>query len=103
MKVLVLSAHPKVSESVTQMKMLSRIQNLDGVTIHELYGAYLCGMGWLKLSALFVGRRISNNDLSQRAEDYREFVLGLHEDKVDSMKHLAKSYRFPINFKTRKV
>jgi glutathione-regulated potassium-efflux system ancillary protein KefG len=199
MKILVLFAHPKMSESVAQREMLSRIQNLDGVTIHDLYAAYpdfavdvdyeqallqahdviifqhpfywysapsiikewldlvlehdwaygakgnklhgkfmmqaistggpenfytkhgknrfeirellspfnqsayLCGMGWLEPFTLFVGRRISKDDLSQRAEDYREFVLGLRDGKIDPMKHLAKGYKLPDNFKTRKT
>jgi glutathione-regulated potassium-efflux system ancillary protein KefG len=199
MKILVLFAHPKMSESVTQREMLSRIQNLDGVTIHDLYAAYpdfaidveheqvllkahdviifqhpfywysapsiikewldlvlehdwaygakgnklhgkfmmqaistggpenfygkdgknrfeirellnpfnqtayLCGMGWLEPFTLFTGRRISKDDLSQRAEDYRELVLGLHDGKIDPLKHLAKGYRLPLNFKRRKA
>jgi glutathione-regulated potassium-efflux system ancillary protein KefG len=40
MKVLVLFAHPKMSDSIAQKEMLSRIQNLDGITIHDLYAAY---------------------------------------------------------------
>ncbi len=40
MKILVLFAHPKISESIVQKEMLSRIQNLENVTIHDLYAAY---------------------------------------------------------------
>ena len=40
MKILVFFAHPKISESIVQKEMLSRIQNLENVTIHDLYAAY---------------------------------------------------------------
>ena len=40
MKILVLFAHPKISDSIVQTAMLSRIQDLEGVTIHDLYAAY---------------------------------------------------------------
>jgi glutathione-regulated potassium-efflux system ancillary protein KefG len=40
MKVLVLFAHPKMSDSIVQVQMLESIRNLEGVTIHDLYAAY---------------------------------------------------------------
>lgn len=40
MKILVLFAHPKISDSIVQIEMLSRIRGLEGVTIHDLYAAY---------------------------------------------------------------
>jgi glutathione-regulated potassium-efflux system ancillary protein KefG len=40
MKILVLFAHPKMSESIVQVQMLGAIRNLEGVTIHDLYAAY---------------------------------------------------------------
>ena len=40
MKILVLFAHPKISESIVQREMLSHIQDLENVTIHDLYAAY---------------------------------------------------------------
>ena len=40
MKILVVFAHPKMSESIVQREMLSRIQNLENVTIHDLYASY---------------------------------------------------------------
>jgi glutathione-regulated potassium-efflux system ancillary protein KefG len=40
MKILVIFAHPKMSESVVQVQMLGAIRNLEGVTIHDLYAAY---------------------------------------------------------------
>lgn len=40
MRILVLFAHPKMSDSIVQVKMLGAIQNLEGVTIHDLYAAY---------------------------------------------------------------
>jgi glutathione-regulated potassium-efflux system ancillary protein KefG len=40
MKILILFAHPKISESIVQKEMLSRIQNLEGITIHDLYASY---------------------------------------------------------------
>jgi glutathione-regulated potassium-efflux system ancillary protein KefG len=40
MKILVLFAHPRLSDSVVQRKMLTAIQGLENVTIHDLYAAY---------------------------------------------------------------
>lgn len=40
MRILVLFAHPKISDSIVQVKMLDAIRNLEGVTIHDLYAAY---------------------------------------------------------------
>lgn len=40
MKILVLFAHPKISDSVVQAEMLERIRGLEDVTIHDLYAAY---------------------------------------------------------------
>ncbi len=40
MKILVFFAHPKISDSIVQIEMLSRIRGLEGVTIHDLYAAY---------------------------------------------------------------
>ena len=40
MKILVLFAHPKMSNSIVQVQMLEAIRNLEGVTIHDLYAAY---------------------------------------------------------------
>jgi glutathione-regulated potassium-efflux system ancillary protein KefG len=40
MRILVLFAHPRLSESVVQRAMLSAIEGLDGVTLHDLYAAY---------------------------------------------------------------
>ena len=40
MKILVIFAHPKMSESIVQSRMLGAIRNLEGVTIHDIYAAY---------------------------------------------------------------
>lgn len=40
MKILVLFAHPKISDSIVQTEMLGRIRGLDDVTVHDLYAAY---------------------------------------------------------------
>ena len=40
MKILVIFAHPKMSDSIVQVQMLGAIRNLEGVTIHDLYAAY---------------------------------------------------------------
>jgi glutathione-regulated potassium-efflux system ancillary protein KefG len=40
MKILVIFAHPKISDSIVQVQMLEAIRNLEGVTIHDLYAAY---------------------------------------------------------------
>ena len=40
MRILVLFAHPKISDSIVQAQMLQAISGLEGVTIHDLYAAY---------------------------------------------------------------
>jgi glutathione-regulated potassium-efflux system ancillary protein KefG len=40
MKILVLFAHPRMSNSIVQRRMLGAIEGLDDVTIHDLYAAY---------------------------------------------------------------
>ena len=40
MKILIIFAHPKMSDSIVQTKMLGAIRNLEGVTIHDIYAAY---------------------------------------------------------------
>jgi glutathione-regulated potassium-efflux system ancillary protein KefG len=40
MKILVLFAHPRISDSIVQRRMLQTITGLDDVTIHDLYAAY---------------------------------------------------------------
>ena len=40
MRILVLFAHPKISDSIVQVQMLQAISGLEGVTIHDLYAAY---------------------------------------------------------------
>ena len=40
MKILVIFAHPKMSDSIVQAQMLGAVSGLKGVTIHDLYAAY---------------------------------------------------------------
>ena len=40
MKILIIFAHPKMSDSIVQVKMLGAVRNLEGVTIHDIYAAY---------------------------------------------------------------
>ena len=40
MKILIIFAHPKMSDSIVQTKMLGAVRNLEGVTIHDIYAAY---------------------------------------------------------------
>jgi glutathione-regulated potassium-efflux system ancillary protein KefG len=40
MRILVLFAHPKISDSIVQAQMLQAVSGLEGVTIHDLYAAY---------------------------------------------------------------
>lgn len=40
MRILVLVAHPRPSESIVQRAMLKAIQSLDGITIRDLYALY---------------------------------------------------------------
>lgn len=40
MKILIIFAHPKMSASIVQSKMLGAVSNLSGVTIHDIYAAY---------------------------------------------------------------
>ena len=39
-KILILFAHPRLSTSVVQRAMLGVVEDLDNVTIHDLYAAY---------------------------------------------------------------
>jgi glutathione-regulated potassium-efflux system ancillary protein KefG len=199
MKILVLFAHPKISESIVQKEMLSRIQNIENVTIHDLYAAYpdfmidvdfeqalllqhdiiifqhpfywysapsiikewldlvlehdwaygakgtklhgkfmmqaistggpqnfysatgknrfeidellapfdqtayLCGMAWLEPFAIYAGRRIPRQELSQQVEKYRDLVIGLRDGNVKPMKQLAGNYTLPANFNVKRA
>lgn len=40
MRILILFAHPRPSESIVQSAMLKAIQSLDGITIRDLYAEY---------------------------------------------------------------
>jgi glutathione-regulated potassium-efflux system ancillary protein KefG len=40
MRILVLFAHPKISDSIVQAQMLQAVSGLEDVTIHDLYAAY---------------------------------------------------------------
>lgn len=40
MRILVLFAHPRLSDSIAQKALLTAIKGAEGVTIHDLYAAY---------------------------------------------------------------
>jgi glutathione-regulated potassium-efflux system ancillary protein KefG len=65
--------------------------------------AYLCGMAWLEPFAIYVGRRIPRQELSQQVEKYRDLVIGLRDGNVKPMKQLARNYTLPTNFNVKKA
>jgi glutathione-regulated potassium-efflux system ancillary protein KefG len=40
MKILILFAHPRLSSSVAQRRLIAAVTGLQGVTVHDLYAAY---------------------------------------------------------------
>ncbi len=54
--------------------------------------AYLCGMGWLEPFVIHAGRKLDAATLSARAERYRDLIIGLRDDRLDPLKHLAEGY-----------
>jgi glutathione-regulated potassium-efflux system ancillary protein KefG len=63
--------------------------------------AYLCGMGWLEPFVIHAGRKLDAAALTNRAEGYRELLLGLRDDRFDPLKHLAEGYHLPPSFSRR--
>jgi glutathione-regulated potassium-efflux system ancillary protein KefG len=194
MKILVLFAHPRISDSVVQRRMLAAIKDLDGVMIHDLYAAYpdfdidvdreqalllqhdivvfqhpfywysspaiikewedlvlehgwaygsggtrlhgkfmlqavstggperayhargrnrfevaellapfnqtayLCGMGWLTPFVIYLGRHMTDQELTQHVESYRDLIIGLRDGKRPPMHLVHKGYPLPTNF-----
>jgi glutathione-regulated potassium-efflux system ancillary protein KefG len=60
--------------------------------------AYLCGMGWLEPFVIHAGRKLDADALTRKAEAYRELLVGLRDDRLDPVKHLAEGYTLPRGF-----
>jgi glutathione-regulated potassium-efflux system ancillary protein KefG len=60
--------------------------------------AYLCGMGWLEPFVIHEGRKIPPEDLTRRAESWRDLLIGLRDGRIDPMKRIAKGYTLPKSF-----
>jgi glutathione-regulated potassium-efflux system ancillary protein KefG len=60
--------------------------------------AYLCGMGWLEPFVIHSGRKLDVATLAEKAEAYRDLLMGLRDDRLDPLKHLAEGYTLPHGF-----
>lgn len=61
--------------------------------------AYLCGMGWLEPFVIHAGRKLDAATLSKKTENYRDLLVGLRDDRLDPLKHLAEGYHLPRTFR----
>jgi glutathione-regulated potassium-efflux system ancillary protein KefG len=61
--------------------------------------AHLCGMGWLEPFVIHSGRKLDPKALSSRAERYRDLLIGLRDDRLDPLLHLAEGYPLPAGFR----
>jgi glutathione-regulated potassium-efflux system ancillary protein KefG len=65
--------------------------------------AYLCGMGWLEPFVVHAGRKLDPAALTERAERYRDLLLGLRDGRLDPHHHLADGYTLPPSFRRAAV
>ena len=63
--------------------------------------AYLCGMAWLEPFVIHSGRKLDVATLTHKAENYRDLLLGLRDERLDPIKHLAEGYALPRGFPQR--
>jgi len=63
--------------------------------------AYSCGMGWLEPFVIHAGRKLDGATLTRKAENYRELLVGLRDDRFNPHKHLAEGYELPRGFAQR--
>ena len=61
--------------------------------------AYLCGMGWLEPFVVHAGRKLADAALTERAERYRDLLIGLRDGRLDPHHHLAEGYTLPPGFR----
>jgi len=61
--------------------------------------AYLCGMGWLEPFVVHAGRKLDDAVLTERAERYRDLLIGLRDGRLDPQLHLADGYTLPPSFR----
>jgi len=61
--------------------------------------AYLCGMGWLEPFVVHAGRKLADAALTERAERYRDLLIGLRDGRLDPHHHLAEGYALPPSFR----
>ena len=65
--------------------------------------AYLCGMGWLEPFVVHAGRKLAEAVLTERAERYRDLLIGLRDGRLDPQHHLAEGYTLPPTFRRAPV
>lgn len=63
--------------------------------------AYLCGMAWLEPFAIFAGRRAPPEQLTARAEAYRDVIVALRDRRLDPLSMLAEGFDLPPAFAAR--
>lgn len=63
--------------------------------------AHLCGMAYLAPFIINAGRRVAPEDLSARAEAYRDLIVGLRDGHIDPLKHLSHDFVLPAHFAAR--
>ncbi len=63
--------------------------------------AHLCAMAYLAPFIINGGRKIAPEDLTARAEAYRDLIVGLRDDRIDPLKHLGTGYTLPAYFKAK--
>jgi glutathione-regulated potassium-efflux system ancillary protein KefG len=63
--------------------------------------AHLCGMGYLAPFVINAGRRKEPEQLTARAEAYRDLLVGLRDGSLDPLKLLADGYALPASFKPK--
>ena len=61
--------------------------------------AYLCGMGWLEPFVVHAGRKLADAALTERAERYRDLLIGLRDGRLDPHHHLAEGFTLPPHFR----
>ena len=63
--------------------------------------AHLCGMAYIEPFIVNAGRKMSSQDLTVRAEAYRDLIVGLRDRRIDPLKHLCHDFVLPAHFAAR--
>ncbi|MCB1435390.1 MAG: NAD(P)H-dependent oxidoreductase, partial [Alphaproteobacteria bacterium] len=60
--------------------------------------AWLCSMAYLEPFVIHAGRRMPAEDLTARAETYRDLIVGLRDRRIDPLAMLAEGFTLPPAF-----